>query len=135
MLKCQNHSVSSRQRSSALLDLEARTRLLWPLLHQSRQTQILPSRLLGFLSSSLYSKRRMLIRDYVVLIFGVDGLVMRWNVDLVIWELVLAEIFEQVCVSRAIEVDIGMVRVFRLELRISAMKMCDPRNSTTIVKG
>jgi hypothetical protein len=36
----------------------------------------------------------MLIGHYIVLIFRVDGLVVRRNVDLIIGELVFAEVFE-----------------------------------------
>jgi hypothetical protein len=47
----------------------------------------------------------MLIRHDIVFVFRVDGLVNRWNVDLVIGELVLAEVLEEVCVAGAVHVD------------------------------
>jgi hypothetical protein len=56
----------------------------------------------------------MLVRDYVVFVFGVERLVVRWDIDLVIWELVLAEVFEEVCVPETVEVHVGVVGVFGL---------------------
>ncbi|KAE8450903.1 hypothetical protein EG329_005343 [Mollisiaceae sp. DMI_Dod_QoI] len=47
----------------------------------------------------------MLIWHYIVFVFWVDGLVVRRDVDLVIRQLVFAEVFKEVGVSGAVEVD------------------------------
>jgi hypothetical protein len=47
----------------------------------------------------------MLIRHDIVFVFRVNGLVDGRNVDLVIGELVLAEILEEVCVAGAVHVN------------------------------
>jgi hypothetical protein len=49
-----------------------------------------------------------LIRNYIIFIFWVDGLVMRRNVDLIVGQLVFTEVLEEVGVSCAIEVDVGV---------------------------
>jgi len=54
----------------------------------------------------------MLVWHYIVLIFRIQRLVVRWYVDLVVWEFVLAEVFKEVCVSRPVEVHVSMVGVF-----------------------
>lgn len=46
----------------------------------------------------------MLVWDYIVFVFGIDGLVVRRHVDLVVGQLVFAEVFEKVRVSGAVEV-------------------------------
>lgn len=56
----------------------------------------------------------MLIRHYVVLILGVNRLVMWWHIDIVIWQFIFAKVFEEVCISSSIKVDIGVATVFRL---------------------
>jgi hypothetical protein len=56
----------------------------------------------------------MLIRNYIILVFWIDRLVVRRNVDLVIWELVFAEIFEEVGVKQVVEVYVSVVGVFGL---------------------
>lgn len=57
----------------------------------------------------------MLIGHYIVLIFRVDGLIVRRNVDLIIGELVFAEVFEEVRVPRSVEVNVGIGGVFGLD--------------------
>jgi hypothetical protein len=57
----------------------------------------------------------MLIGHYIVLIFRIDGLVVRRNVDLIIGELVFAEVFEEVRVPGSVEVNVGIGRVFGLD--------------------
>jgi hypothetical protein len=49
-----------------------------------------------------------LIGYHIVLVFGIDGLVVRWHVDLVIGELVFAEVFEEVRVAGSVEVNVGV---------------------------
>jgi hypothetical protein len=56
----------------------------------------------------------MLVRHYIVFIFWIDRLVVRRDVDLVVWELVFAEVFEEVRVTGPVEVDVGVGGVFRL---------------------
>jgi hypothetical protein len=56
----------------------------------------------------------MLIGDYIIFVFRVDGLVMGWDVDLIVGKFVFTEVFEEVGVSRAREVDVGVGGVFGL---------------------
>lgn len=56
----------------------------------------------------------MLIRDNVILVFWVDGPVLRRDVNLVVGELVLAEVLEDVRVAGAMHVHIVEARVFVL---------------------
>jgi hypothetical protein len=56
----------------------------------------------------------MLIWHYIVLIFRVEGLIVGWNVNFVVWKLIFAEVFEEICVSWAVEVYVGMVGIFGL---------------------
>lgn len=56
----------------------------------------------------------MLVWHYIVLVFGVDGLIVGWDVDFVVWELVFAEVFEEVGVAGTVEVDVGVGGVFGL---------------------
>jgi uncharacterized protein YlxW (UPF0749 family) len=56
----------------------------------------------------------VLIRNDIVLIFGVDRPVLRRDVNLIIGELVLAEVIEEICVAGAMHVHIGEARVFVL---------------------
>jgi hypothetical protein len=51
----------------------------------------------------------MLIWDNIILVFGVQWLVLRRDVNLVVWQLVSAEVFEEVGISGAIEVDVCVV--------------------------
>jgi hypothetical protein len=77
----------------------------------------------------------MLIGYYIVLIFRIQRLVMRRDVDLVIWQLVFAEVFKEVCVSRPIEVHVSMVRVFRLVLLVSMPYVCCEDNLYHLMKS
>lgn len=63
----------------------------------------------------------MLVWHYIVLVFGIQWLVVRWNVDLVVRELVFAEVFKEVGVSRPVEVHVSAVRVFRLVPLVSRL--------------
>jgi hypothetical protein len=56
----------------------------------------------------------MLIGYYIILVFWIYGLVMRRNVYFVVWELVFAEIFKEICIPRAVKMDVGVVGVFGL---------------------
>lgn len=58
----------------------------------------------------------MLVGDNIVFIFWVQRLVLSRHKDLVIWQLVLAEILEEVGIPRAVEVYIRVVGVFRLQI-------------------
>lgn len=51
----------------------------------------------------------MLIWHYVVFIFWIDRLVMGWHINLVIWQLVFAEVFQEICIARTVEVNIGII--------------------------
>ena len=98
---------SSRQALTSILKF--RLLLHWAFLHQIRQSQVLPSSLFRLLRGSLNPKRRVLVWHYIVLVFWVDRLVMRGNIDFVVGQLVFAEIFEEVRVPRAVEVHVGVV--------------------------
>lgn len=54
----------------------------------------------------------MLVRHYVVFVFGIERLVLRRHVDLVVGQFVLAEVFEEIGVAGAREVDVGVGGVF-----------------------
>jgi hypothetical protein len=56
----------------------------------------------------------MLVWNYIILVFWVERLVVRWYIDFIVWELVLTELLEEICVSRSIEVDVIVIGVFRL---------------------
>jgi len=49
----------------------------------------------------------VLVGDHVVLIFRVNGLVLRGNVDVVVGKLVAAEVLEDVRIAAGAEVDVG----------------------------
>jgi hypothetical protein len=51
----------------------------------------------------------MLIRHDIILVFGVEWLIVRRDVDLVVRKLIFAEVFEEVGISRAIKVYVGVV--------------------------
>jgi hypothetical protein len=70
----------------------------------------------------------MLVWHYIVLIFRIQWLVVRRDVDLIIRELVFAEVFKKVCVSRPVEVHVSVVRVFGLLVFISMLKVCCENN-------
>lgn len=55
-----------------------------------------------------------MVWNYIILVLGVDGLVVRRDVDLIVGEFVLAEVLEEVCVSRPVEVNVCVIGVFRL---------------------
>jgi hypothetical protein len=58
----------------------------------------------------------VLVGDNIVFIFWIQRLVLGRHKDLVIWQLVLAEILEEVSIPRAVEVYIRVVGVFRLQI-------------------
>lgn len=58
----------------------------------------------------------MLVGHYIIFVLGIDGLVVRRHVDFVVWELVFAEVLEEVGVSGTVEVYVRIARVFRLGL-------------------
>lgn len=66
----------------------------------------------------------MLVWYYIVLVFGVQWLVVRRDVDLIVGEFVFTEVFEEICVSRPVEVHVSEVRVFGLVLPISMLIVC-----------
>ncbi len=95
-----------------------------PFLHQISQSQISPCGFPSLLCSPLDSKCRMLIWHYIVLIFRIQWLVVRRDVDVVIRQLVFAEIFKEVCVSRPVKMHVSMVRIFRLVPLVSMLGVC-----------
>jgi len=58
----------------------------------------------------------MLIRNHIILIFRIDGLILGSYIDLVVGKFVFTEILEEICISRTCEVYVGKIRVFRLEM-------------------
>jgi hypothetical protein len=63
----------------------------------------------------------MLIWHYIVLIFRVERLVVWGDIYLIIWQLVLTEVFKKVCVPRPVEVHVSVVGVSRLEEEVSML--------------
>jgi len=82
--------------------------IIRPPSHQLLQSQILPSTLFGLLCRSLYSKRRMLIRHNIILVFRIQWLVLRRYVDFIVWKFVFAEVFEEVGMAGGGKVDVGV---------------------------
>lgn len=62
----------------------------------------------------------MLIRYYIIFVLGIDWLIMRRNVNFIVWKFVFAEVFEEVRVSCSREVDVGVGRVFGLGRDVSS---------------
>jgi hypothetical protein len=56
----------------------------------------------------------MLVWHHIILVFGVQRLVLRRDVDLVVGQLGGAEVFEEVDGARMVEVDVGVVGIFGL---------------------
>lgn len=56
----------------------------------------------------------MLVRHHVVLVLGVDGLVVRGDVDVVRGQLVAAKLLQEICVAGTVEVDLGVMGVLVL---------------------
>jgi hypothetical protein len=44
----------------------------------------------------------------VILVLRVNWLIMRRYVNLIVWQLVFAEVFKEICVSWAVEVNVGI---------------------------
>lgn len=80
--------------------------LLVALLHQLSQTEILPCRLLVLLGCALDAKGSVLIRHDVILVFGIDGLMLRGHVDFIVGEPIAAEVLEEVGVVRGAQMDV-----------------------------
>jgi hypothetical protein len=51
----------------------------------------------------------MLVWHHVIFVFRVDGLVVRRDIDLVVRQLIFAEIFEKICISSTVEVYVGVI--------------------------
>ena len=60
------------------------------------------------------TERRVLVGYNIVFIFRVQRLVLGRHKNLVIWQLVLAEVLKEVCIPRTVEVYIRVVGVFGL---------------------
>jgi hypothetical protein len=45
---------------------------------------------------------------YIILVLRIDRLIVRRYVNLIVWQLVFAEVFKEICVSWAVEVDVGI---------------------------
>ena len=90
----------------------------WTPLHQLLQPKIPPRRFLHPLRRLLDAKSGVLVRHHVILVLGVDGLVLGFDVDLVVGKPVFAEVLEEVGVARAMHVDVGVGRVFVLKARV-----------------
>lgn len=85
--------------------------------HEVGQAQVLPGGLAGTLRGLLDAEGGVLVGHDVVLVLGVDGLVVRRHVDLVVREPVPAEVLEQVCVPRPLHVHVRVVAVLALLCR------------------
>lgn len=62
--------------------------------------------------------RTVLVGDHVVFIFGINRLVVRRNVDVVVRKLVVTEVFEQVRDAPGRQVDVRSGGIFRLLLSV-----------------
>jgi hypothetical protein len=89
------------------------------LLHEITQAKVFPSCASGLLRRTLDAKRRVLVGNNVVLVFWIDGLMLWRNVDLVIRELVFAEILKEVRVALLAHVDMRDGGIFVLQARLS----------------
>ncbi len=85
------------------------------LLHEFGEVEVFPGRLLVALRGLLDAEGGVLVGHDVVLVFGVNGLVVRGHVDLVVGQLVLAEVLEEVGVAWPLHVDVCVASVFILE--------------------
>ncbi len=113
--------LSPRQPLVALHPAAAATSRRRSLAHQLRQAEILPRRLAHLLRRFLDAKSGVLIGHYIILVFWVDGLVVRWHVDVVVGQLAAAEILEQVCVAGAMVVQVRVAAVFILRVLVSQL--------------
>jgi hypothetical protein len=51
----------------------------------------------------------VLIGNYIILILWVYGLVVRWDIDIVIGQFVFAEVLEEISYTGQGEVDVGVI--------------------------
>lgn len=84
------------------------------LLHEAGEAEVLPGRLLAALRGLLDAEGGVLVGHDVVLILGVDGLVVRRHVDVVVGQLILAEVLEEIRVARPLHVYVRVAPVFVL---------------------
>jgi len=82
--------------------------LWWTFVQDPVQAEITPSRFLLTLSCSLDSEGSMLLRDNIVFIIGIQWLMLRWHVDLFMWQMCAVEVFQKICMVAAMQVDVGM---------------------------
>jgi hypothetical protein len=66
----------------------------------------------------------MLVWHYVVFIFGIQWLIVRRDVDVVIRQLVFAEVLEEIGVPGPVEVHVSAVGVLGLGLLVSMLDVC-----------
>jgi hypothetical protein len=45
---------------------------------------------------------------YIILVFGIDRLIVRRYVNLIVGQLVFTEVFKEICVSWTVEMDVGI---------------------------
>jgi len=67
--------------------------LWWTFVQDPVQTEITPSRFLLALCGSLDSERSMLLRDNIVFVIGIQGLMLRWHVDFFVRQMSSIEVF------------------------------------------
>lgn len=54
----------------------------------------------------------MLIRDHVVFVFRIDWLVVRGNVDIIVWEFIATEVFKEVGETTGGKVNVSSSGIF-----------------------
>ena len=107
-------TARSPSSSSCSENLSNVSSFAWSLSQKLLQSEIFPHDLFGFLRSLLDSKRGVLIWYDIILVFGVDGLVLRRQEDLVWEQRCTREVFEKVGVPGRMEVEVRARRVARL---------------------
>lgn len=87
-----------------------------PSSHQTLQPKISPRRFARLLRRTLNAKSCVLVRDYIVLVVGVDGLVLTRDGDFFGGQFDAGEVVEHVGVVGCVEVQMGEVGVAGLAL-------------------
>ncbi len=99
-----------------------------PLFIRSARPRSFPGGFLDLLGGFGDTKGGMLIRDHVILVFGVDGLMLRWHIDLTGRKLVLAEVLEKVRVARLVHMHVRIAAVLILQDSSSQWDIIETHN-------
>jgi hypothetical protein len=112
----------------------ASSRLNWAFLHEFGESKVFPRSFFGLLGGSLDTECCVLVGDNIVFVFGVQRLVLGRHKYLVIWKLVLAEVLEEIGISRTVEVYICVVGVFGLWMLLAISQQMFAHSNHTIVQ-